>query len=163
MLLAETLGDAFRRLADDFEAPSECAPKIFVAEERIAIDRLTPPYSDSVRMWRRSSRGSKDIGGLGQNVRPDMRAEPFYRHELDLGRQHFLEEVGEVEETVVRLLAGRKLHQEIYVAARAPFVPCNRAEQRQAMDAHIEDAVADRVDPHRNLVSRQATCHVYSV
>ena len=70
----------------------------------------------------------KDYTSAKEAIWPDVWAESLDRHELDGRGQGLLEEIGEVEEPVVRLLARGELHQKIHVAAVPPFVPDDRAE-----------------------------------
>src|SRR5690554_5272476 len=82
-------------------------------------------------MCRRYSRGSKDIGGVGENMRPDERREGLGRHQLDSTSEQPLQQFCQSNEAVEALELRVELDQQVDIAVRPRLTPEHRAEERQ--------------------------------
>ena len=79
-------------------------------------------------MWRRYSRGSKDIRRFRQDMGPDERREGFYGDQFDTMTQQSLEKIGKGHEAIEALLSGCELHQNVHIAIRAGLATSHRAK-----------------------------------
>src|SRR5437773_1098264 len=95
-------------------------------------------HSTCARIWRRYSRGSKDIRRFSQDMGADEGGKSFEGDQLDRTTQQSLEQVRESHEAIEALLPGGKLHEEIHVAGRPRLAPRHRAKERKA--PHTEPA-----------------------
>src|SRR6266516_5466372 len=90
-------------------------------------------------MWRRYSRGSKDIRRFSQNMGADEGGKGFDRDQFDAVPQECLEEIGKRHETIEALFSGGELNEEVHIAVRAGLVASHGAEKRKASDAELTD------------------------
>lgn len=72
-------------------------------------------------------------------MRSESTRERFRRHELDGMPKNPFEKVAERNQVVERLLPGRKLHEKVDIAIVVRHVPSDRAEQRKATHAEVDD------------------------
>ena len=94
----------------------------------------------------RISRGSYDIHGVSEDMRPQEGRQALNRDQLDMSPEHGLEEVPECHKVLKRLLIGLELDEQIDVAVGARRVSTHRAEQGQPPDAQPEDLGLDRTE-----------------
>src|SRR5690606_16673033 len=82
-------------------------------------------------MCRRYSRGSKDIGGVGEDRWPDERRQRLGRHQLDSPSEQPLKEFCQGDEAVEPLQLRVELDQQIDISVR-PCLPPGRADPKSA-------------------------------
>src|SRR5690606_36745354 len=87
--------------------------------------------SVSVRMCRRYSCGSKDIGRFRPDVGTDMRRERPGRNQLDPLAELGFQKIRERPESIEALLPWPRLDEEIHIAVGPRFAAHDRAEKRK--------------------------------
>ena len=88
-------------------------------------------------MWRRYSRGSKDIRRLSKDMGADERGERLDCYQLDGMSHQPLQEIGESHEAIEALLARGELDEEVNIAVRAGLTASHGAEECKAPDAEL--------------------------
>lgn len=107
------------------------------------------------RMCRTYSRGSKDIRGVGEDVRPEKRRQGFQCHQLHRPVECTLEQFRQSDESVEGLLPRSELDEKIHVAVGSRSSMQDRSEQRQAADPEAFDLGLGTYDAGLDLGGRR--------
>jgi hypothetical protein len=94
-------------------------------------------YSVSASMWRRNSRGSKDIRCFGEDMWSNKRRQRFRSDEFDPPAKRRLQQVSKRQKMVVGLFARPELDKNIDVAIRPRCFPLHGSKQGQTLDPKV--------------------------
>ncbi len=97
----------------------KCLPIEIVADESVNTQLISRLQASS--MWRIYSGGDRDTFYLPENMRGDIRTEPFEGHRFNLASQGFLDKKGDLHEIVKGMLLRHKLRKNIDIARGSPF------------------------------------------
>lgn len=109
-------------------------------------------------MWRRYSRGSKDILCFRQDMRSQERRQRLDSNKLDCAAEACLEQLGQREKTVVSLGSRKELDQEIDITVATSLTACYAAEQCEPPHTKYTDLRRRRNKPFNCLLSSKRGC-----
>src|SRR3954471_9297945 len=104
-------------------------------------------------MWRRYSRGSKDILCFREDMRSQERRQRLDSNQLDCATEACLEQLRQREKTRVRLGAWKELDQEVYITVSASLTAYYGAEQCESLHTKCTDLRPRRNKPFNCMFS----------